>query len=188
MKISYNSPTVLSLSLAALFIFGLSLFNDSVIAALACPGSFSGLSGLRFYRLFTYIFVHDVGNGHINYNHILGNFSIILLLGPIIEKQYGSFNLVLLIAANSLIGAMLHILFSDNSLIGASGAAFMFIALVSMGSFRKGEIPLTFILVGLIYFTGEVLGFFSNDNISRLAHLSGAFVGAFYGLKKGSPE
>ena len=48
--------------------------------------------------------------------------------------------------------------------------------------FRKGEIPITFILVAVIYLGQQVLdGLFVQDNISNLSHIIGGIVGSIVG-------
>ena len=44
------------------------------------------------------------------------------------------------------------------------------------------EIPLTFILVALLYLGEQVYGLLKQDNVSQLAHILGGLVGAVYGF------
>jgi membrane associated rhomboid family serine protease len=67
--------------------------------------------------------------------------------------------------------------------LGASGIVFMMILLASTANIRKGEIPLTFIAVALIYLGGEIYAATTkNDNISHLGHLCGGISGAAFGF------
>ena len=68
----------------------------------------------------------------------------------------------------------------------------MLILLVSMANFKNNQIPLTFILIVIIYLGKEILGFFQDDNISHTTHIIGGLLGAVFGylfsqmkLKKG---
>ena len=69
-------------------------------------------------------------------------------------------------------------------LLGASGVVFAFIILSSFTSFREGEIPLTFILVG-VFFIGQQIfeGLMVQDNISNLSHVVGGIIGSVVGYR-----
>ncbi len=59
---------------------------------------------------------------------------------------------------------------------------FAFILLISFANVRSGEIPVTVILVALIFLGEQVYdGIFIRDNVSNLSHVLGGFVGAVAG-------
>ena len=79
-------------------------------------------------------------------------------------------------------GLVNYFLFPTVALCGASGVVFAFILLVSFTNVREGEIPITFILVALIYIGQQVYeGIFFKDNVSNLSHILGGVVGAIAG-------
>jgi GlpG protein len=107
----------------------------------------------------------------------------ILLLGPMLEEKYGSVNIIELIAVTAVITGLLnYFLFPGVALCGASGVVFAFILMTSFTNFNEGEIPLTVILVAIV-FLGQQLyeGVFLQDNVSNLSHIAGGLVGAFVG-------
>jgi membrane associated rhomboid family serine protease len=121
----------------------------------------------------------------------MGNFTFILLLGPILEEKYGSglFAFLMLITA-AVIGFTQALLFS-GFLIGASGLVFMMIIMVSFTNIRKGELPVTMILVALLFLTKEIINALSpvENNISEMAHIAGGICGIVFGfLIHGSDE
>ena len=64
---------------------------------------------------------------------------------------------------------------------------FAFILLSSFTSFKKGEIPITFILVALLFIGGQVWDAVTvKDNISNMAHIAGGIIGGAigYGLNQ----
>ena len=74
-------------------------------------------------------------------------------------------------------------LFPNVRLLGASGVVFAFILLSSLTSIKEKTIPLTFILVAIIYIGGQVYeGIFVNSNVSNLTHILGGFVGSVLGF------
>ena len=107
----------------------------------------------------------------------------ILLLGPMLEEKYGSVRLVAVMAVTALVtGLINNLLFGNVALCGASGIVFAFILLTSFTSFKEGEIPLTFILVAVIYLGQQIVdGITVRDNISNLSHILGGIVGGAAG-------
>ncbi len=91
--------------------------------------------------------------------------------------------MVILITA-AVTGVVNYVLFWNVALCGASGVVFAFILLTSFTSFKNGEIPLTFILVTIVFLGQQVYeGLFLQDNISNLSHVLGGIVGAIVGYR-----
>jgi membrane associated rhomboid family serine protease len=177
MRISYNSPVVLSFTFLALAVFVLTHFlSTSLQAAFVTLPSFSFTRPLDYFRLFSHVL------GHQDLNHLMGNFTFILLIGPILEEKYGSQVLVGLVLITAFITAVLNTLFFNTGLLGASGIVFLFILLASFTTFKSGEIPLTFILVFLIFIGQEAYSSFESDNISQFAHILGGIIGSIFGF------
>lgn len=69
---------------------------------------------------------------------------------------------------------------SDSQLIGASGLVFMFIVLASLIDSTGKDIPLTFLLVAILFLGQEIIGSFRNDSISQMAHVCGGLMGVLF--------
>ena len=102
-----------------------------------------------------------------------------------LEEKYGSGKVLEVIGITALVtGIVNYILFPSVALCGASGVVFAFILLVSFTNVREGEIPLTVLLVALIFIGQQVYeGIFLRDNVSNLSHILGGIVGAVAGYK-----
>jgi rhomboid protease GluP len=174
LRITYNAPVVLTFALLAVIV---QLLPDSVKEEwfVAQPNLEHSVHG--YLRLVSYVL------GHANWQHLLGNFMLILLIGPILEERHGSLRLLGMIIVTALVTGVVYMVFSSGALLGASGVAFMMILLASMANVRGGEIPLTFIAVAVIYLGGEIVKEFTkHDNVSHMAHLIGGAVGAVFGF------
>jgi membrane associated rhomboid family serine protease len=101
-----------------------------------------------------------------------------------LESAYGSPALLFMIAVTALVTGVLNILFFSTALLGASGVVFMMILLASFTNFNKGEIPLTFILVLVLYLGRELFNSLNSNNISEFAHIVGGFCGSLFGFFK----
>ena len=174
LRITYNAPVVLTFALAAVVVF---ILTSTVQGAVQWFAAYPHLDRTQAYvGLFTHIL------GHANWQHLIGNFMLILLLGPILEERHGSGPLLVMILLTALITGLANLLFSNGALMGASGVVFMMILLASMANVRGGEIPLTFIAVAVIYMGGEIVRAFREDQVSQMAHLVGGMAGAAFGF------
>jgi membrane associated rhomboid family serine protease len=184
MKIKYNAPVVLTFTLISTVVMAIGqLFPGFIYSFFALPGypGFSIIFSLDVYKLFTHV------AGHADWTHLLGNFTFILLIGPIIEEKYGSGNLFFMIMATALLTGLAHLLvnliFQDQvGLLGASGVVFMMIILISFTNIKAGEIPLTLIFVILLFLIKEIIDMFKPDSVSQLAHIIGGMCGGFFGF------
>lgn len=133
---------------------------------------------MTYLRLFTHVL------GHNGWSHFIGNSSYLLLLGPLLEEKYGTRVLIEVIMITSFVtGIVNYIFFWNVGLCGASGIVFAFIILASFTEFKDGEIPLTVILVAIIFIGQQVYdGLAVQDNISNMAHIVGGIVGAVVGF------
>lgn len=178
-KIQYNSPVILTfvfISAAALLMGELT--GGSTNQLLFSTYRASWVDPLTYLRLFTHIL------GHSGVTHFTGNMLMILVLGPMVEERYGSRNTFFLIAFTALATGLIHCFVSPNTaLLGASGIVFMLIFLASLAGMRKNSIPLTLILVAVVYFGQEIYsGLFTADNISHLTHIVGGCCGTVLGI------
>lgn len=179
-RITYNAPVVLTFTFVALTV--------QVISSTVWPGFadvfFSVRPGMAWGSPLTWfrLVSHVVGHG--GWAHLFGNFTMILLLGPILEERHGSRRLLEMLLVTALATGLLNVLLFNTGLMGASGVVFMFIILSSLSNFRDGEIPLTFILVAVLFLGSEVLSAFKADNVSQFAHVAGGLCGAALGFSR----
>ena len=92
--------------------------------------------------------------------------------------------MIFVILSTALATGVAHlILVPGYALLGASGVVFAFIMLSSFTCIKEKEIPLTFILVAVLYIGSEVYqGLFVESNISNLSHILGGLVGSGLGF------
>ena len=180
LKITNNSPVILGFALVSLGVLVLNILTGGRSNRLLFMTWHSSLkSPLTYLRFFTHIL------GHNGWSHYIGNMAYILLLGPMLEEKYGSLKILEVMGITGLVtGLITYFFFPLVALCGASGVVFAFILLTSFTSFRAGELPVTVILVALIYLGQQVYeGLFVQDNISNLSHIAGGVVGAVSGYR-----
>ncbi len=176
MKLKFNSPVILGFSLICVAVY----FLDKVMAGHLMPyftlGSVSFQQPLSVLSLFT----HVIGHGSLE--HLISNLTFILLVGPIIEEKYGDMRTLFMMLVTAFVTGMLNILFFRTGLLGASGIVFMFILLVSFTNSKTGEIPITFILVAVLFVGKEIIQILNQDQISQFAHIMGGVCGSIFGF------
>lgn len=181
-KVSYNAPVVLTFSLLAAAVH---VITDWWWPELTVQ-YFAVRPWLRefvdYFTLVSHVF------GHGNWAHLFGNLTMILLLGPILEERHGSGSLLAMMAITALVTGITNVMFLDTFLLGASGIVFMLILLASTANIRQGEIPLTFILVAVLFLGKEAVDAFDHDRISQMAHLVGGVAGAVFGFLSAGPD
>lgn len=177
-KIQYNAPVVLTftfLSLAALLLDFATQGKSTQL--LFCVYRSSPRDPLTYVRLLGHVL------GHASVSHYMSNMMLFLLLGPMIEEKYGSGRMLGMILVTALVTGLVNIaLFSNVALLGASGVVFMLIILSSMVRMEDGKIPLTMVLVVILYLGQEVYnGIAAQDSISQLSHVLGGVCGGAFG-------
>lgn len=178
-RISFNSPVVLGFTAICFIALVLNWMTKGYTNNLLFSVYHSSLTQpLTYVRFFGHI------AGHANWEHFIGNIMLLLVVGPLLEEKYGSLNILFVILSTALVtGIVNYIFFPDIQLLGASGVVFAFILLSPITSFKEGTVPLTFILVAVIYIGGQIYnGIFVNDNVANLTHILGGMVGAGLGV------
>ena len=182
MRIKYNAPLTLTFAIIA----SLLVLIDQVSGTHLIPtyfmvpgkGMFNTSDVIDWITLLTHTL------GHSGWNHLISNMALMLLLGPMLEEKYGSISLFFMIFITAVVTGLLNAFLFPTALLGASGIVFMMILLTSFTNNRNGEIPLSFILILVLYLAAEVINAFSYDDISQFAHIIGGICGSLFGFLK----
>ena len=177
-KIQYNAPVTLTFALLSGLVLLVSYLTGGTFQyQYFCVYRFPLTDVAGYFRLFSHVL------GHADFSHYVGNMTLLLLLGPMLEEKYGGRDLLLCILATALVTGLLHCAVSSGGLLGASGIVFMMIMLSSLAGVRAGTIPLTLILTAALYIGGEVAdGIALRDNVSQLTHIAGGVCGTVLGF------
>lgn len=184
LRITYNAPVTLTYSIwmVVILLVNQFLFQGLISSFFTAPGkigsdlAFNWTSVLDYIRLFTHVL------GHQDWNHLLGNITFILLLGPLLEERYGSGMLTLMIVITALVTGVINACFIPRPMVGASGVAFMMILLSSFTAISKNQIPLTFLLVLVLFIGRELATGFQNKDVATWAHIVGGLCGSLFGF------
>lgn len=178
-KISFNSPVILGFTAICLVSLLLSILTHGASNHMVFSVYRSSLlNPLTYVRFFGHVF------GHASWSHFMNNIMYILIIGPLLEEKYGKADMIMIIAVTALVTGLINFIFFPHvQLLGASGVVFAFILLSSFTGFQNGKIPVTFILVAVIYIGQQIYsGVFEKNNISELTHIIGGLVGSVFGF------
>ena len=178
LKISFNSPVILSFTILCFLVMILNIITRGFTNQI-----FFSVYRSSLLSLWTYVRFFGHVLGHAGWSHFFGNITLILVVGPLLEEKYGSANMLFVVLATALTTGVVHFIFFPRvMLLGASGVVFAMILLSSFTCVKEGEIPLTFILVAVLYIGQQVYeGIFVQNNVSNLTHILGGMVGAALG-------
>ena len=178
-KITFNSPAILTFALACVAVQAVNMLTHGESnRALFSTYRSSLVNPLTWVRCVTHVL------GHADWGHLLNNMMLLLVLGPMLEEKYGTKNIVFVMVATAVATAVVNMIFFPNvALLGASGIVFAMVLLSSITSTDGHTIPLTFILVAVLYIGQQVYeGLFVADNISQMGHIVGGLVGTALGF------
>ena len=145
-KFDYNSTVIITYLLISIGAWLLNILTRGKSNKLLFESYRSSpLNPMTYIRMFT----HAIG--HRDWDHLVGNFLYILLIGPMIEEKYGSINLTVMFLITSLVIALFNIIFNNYSILGASGNVYMLIVLSSFSNIQEGKIPITVVLICIFY-------------------------------------
>ena len=178
-RVTFNAPVILAFALLCVAVQVLNILthgesNRAVFSVYRAPLT----DPMTWLRCVTHVL------GHADWSHLLNNMMLLLILGPMLEEKYGSLNVLFVILATAIAtGIVIMAFFPRVMLMGASGVVFAMVLLSSITSAGEGEIPLTFIVVAVLYLGQQVYeGIFVNDNISQIGHIVGGMVGSALGF------
>ena len=178
-RVYVNAPVVLAFAGLALLALALDRITGGwTTVHLFCVYRAPLTDPLTYVRLLGHVL------GHSGWAHFIGNMLLLLVVGPSVEERYGGRALAAAIAVTAVVTGLVQMLFFPGvALMGASGVVFLLIVLSSFAGARGDGIPLTVLLVAVLYLGGEVLDAVTQrDQVSQLTHILGGLCGLGFGF------
>ncbi len=176
----YNSKVILTFFFLSLFVMIIHTLTkaESTKYIFSTYSNSSLLNPLTYVKFFTYVL------GHGDWDHFIHNFLYILLIGPMVEEKYGSYELLVMFLITAAVGGIGNRILKENTVAyGASGIVFMLIVLSSFVNLEAGKIPITLVLIIMFYIIQEIFaGITKKDNVSHSGHLLGGACGLLFGF------
>jgi membrane associated rhomboid family serine protease len=178
-KVSYNAPFTLSFAGACVGVLLLKVVTGggSTHWLFSVGEGMSWANPLSYARMFLHVL------GHATPEHLIYNLTILLLVGPLLDEKHGWRKLLVVTLVTAFVTALPMLVF-PGSLLGASGVIFAFIILSSYTRAVSGAIPISFILVCVLFIGREIyLGIVARDAIAQFAHILGGAVGGYFAIR-----
>lgn len=178
-KLSYNAPFTLSFTFACVVVLALKVLTGGASNRLlfSVGDAMSWMNPLSYLRMFLHVL------GHAGPEHLIYNLTILLLVGPMLDEKHGWKKLLYVTLVTGFVTA-LPMLILPGSLLGASGVVFAFIILASYTRAKSGAVPMTFVIVCLLFLGREIyMGVVARDQIAQFAHILGGAVGGYFAIR-----
>ena len=122
---------------------------------------------------------------HSSLQHLVFNLFALIFFGLILEKIIGSKNFLFVFFVSGISANLVSFNFYSASL-GSSGAIFGIIGSLTVLRPKMVvwafSLPMPLFVASILWMLGDVFGLFIPSNIGHMAHLSGFFLGIFFGL------
>lgn len=183
-KINLDSPVAIFFAAACIviFIFDYFILKGKISQSLtSAPTASAGVLPFEVSNPLSYLRIVFYAFGFSSPSSLITSLIFIMLLGPAIEEQYGSVIIGIMMGVSAIFSGVLNACFCTTSLRGASSIIFMLIFLNSFMSFTKKKIPLSFILVIILFIAKEFIeksGNTANGIIEILICMAGGLCGS----------
>lgn len=180
-SILYDAPVTVTFALIVIFVFLVdgAIFKGELSSKyLLAPTAVNGENPFSFKAPLSYVqmLFHVVAS--VEQTTLLSNVIIILLLGPFLEEKYGSVIIGLMMVLSALLSGVLNASFCLAGTSGADSIVFMFVLLNSYLSVSKKKIPLSAVIVLILFISGEFFAKNPNGFIGILVNIAGGLCGS----------
>lgn len=176
-RLDLTAPVTLLFVIVSLIVLGLGKITGGAstnMFFMTYKNSFEEV--LTYIRLFFYIL------GSPGWEQWVSSMLLLLLLGPALEKQYGSGRFLLMIVITAgVVGVLHNCIFPKNALLGADGILFMMVTLRLVSDVNEDVFPVTTVAFVIVFVLGELTGGFEKS-WSQLINFVGGICGIAFGM------
>ena len=159
LKFVYDTPATLTFAFICIALFAvdtLLLKNQLGANYLCSPTTAGGKLAFMASNPLSYIRLISFAFGAASSSALICNMIFILLLGSSMEERYGTIVIAIMMIVSALFSGVLNACFCKTPLTGCSAVIFMMIFLNSFVSLSKKKIPVSFILVFILFVCREI--------------------------------
>lgn len=179
LTLKYNAPVSLTLALLSLLALALGELTDGW----ATQNLFSFYkSALTDYLTYPRAIFHVLGNTDLTV--CTSNIILLLVIGPAAEERFGSVKVLTAVLLTAIAGALVvWFVYPEASIMGARSLLFMMMILAGFASARSGSVPITLVLILLLFIGREVVETLSAGmSLQTLTDIAAGAVGLLLGL------
>ncbi|MCR5699512.1 MAG: rhomboid family intramembrane serine protease [Treponemataceae bacterium] len=181
-SVSFDSPVALILVILLVVMAVVERLVPSIAWLFVCPCRAGNAAAFNYAHVADYFRILLYPFGFSSWNQLTANLVFILLLFPKIESVFGKLFSSLLVLITVLFAGVICVCFSNSVIYGTSGIVCMLLILAIFISADKRQIPLSYILLAVIYFAREIVSIIDTNTIEVFCHFAGSLAGSLVGI------
>ena len=181
-SVSFDSPVGLVLVILLVVMAIIERLVPSIDWLFVCPCKAGNSAAFDYRNVADYFRILLYPFGFSSWNQLTANLVFILLLFPKIESVFGKLFSSMLVLITVAFAGVICVCFSNSVIYGTSGIVCMLLILAIFISADKRQIPLSYILLAVIYFAREIVSIIDTNTIEVFCHFSGSLAGSLVGI------
>ena len=181
-SVSFDSPVGLVLVVLLVVMAIIERLVPSIDWLFVCPCKAGNSAAFDYRNVADYFRILLYPFGFSSWNQLTANLVFILLLFPKIESVFGKLFSSMLVLITVAFAGVICVCFSNSVIYGTSGIVCMLLILAIFISADKRQIPLSYILLAVIYFAREIVSIIDTNTIEVFCHFAGSLAGSLVGI------
>ena len=181
-SVSFDSPVTLIFVFLLILVAIFQRIFPQISFLFFCPTRFGTASSFNYKSVADYFRILLYPFGFSSWNFLISNLVFILLLCPKVESVFGKLITTLMLLLTIVFAGVVCVCFGTSVIYGTSGIVCMLLILSLYISIDKKSIPLSFILVAIIYITREVIQIIDTNSLEIFCHFAGSLAGSLVGI------
>ena len=181
-SVSFDSPVGLVLVILLVVMAIIERLGPSIDWLFVCPCKAGNSAAFDYRNVADYFRILLYPFGFSSWNQLTANLVFILLLFPKIESVFGKLFSSMLVLITVAFAGVICVCFSNSVIYGTSGIVCMLLILAIFISADKRQIPLSYILLAVIYFAREIVSIIDTNTIEVFCHFAGSLAGSLVGI------
>jgi len=181
-SVSFDSPVGLVLVILLVVMAIIERLVPSIDWLFVCPCKAGNSAAFDYRNVADYFRILLYPFGFSSWNQLTANLVFILLLFPKIESVFGKLFSSMLVLITVAFAGVICVCFSNSVIYGTSGIVCMLLILAIFISADKRQIPLSYILLAVIYFAREIVSIIDTNTIEVFCHFAGSLAGSLVGI------
>ena len=181
-SVSFDSPVGLVLVILLVVMAIIERLVPSIDWLFVCPCKAGNSAAFDYRNVADYFRILLYPFGFSSWNQLTANLVFILLLFPKIESVFGKLFSSMLVLITVAFAGVICVCFSNSVIYGTSGIVCMLLILAIFISADKRQIPVSYILLAVIYFAREIVSIIDTNTIEVFCHFAGSLAGSLVGI------
>ncbi|MCR4790628.1 MAG: rhomboid family intramembrane serine protease [Treponemataceae bacterium] len=180
--LGFDSPVTLILVMLLVLLAIIQRLFPSISWLFFCPCRGGNIAAFDYKSISDYFRILLFPFGFSNWNFLTANIVFILFLGPRVELNFGRLITCLLLLVTTVVSGVICVCFASSVIYGTSGIVCMLLILGIYISIDKKSIPLSYILLAVIYFAREIISIIDANSLETFCHFVGALASSLVGI------